>query len=103
MRTIASVFIGTVKTNVGQGMEKNSTFVWVISRTIGPLIGFFFKTPFYGAQTTLYCALEEGLEVESGHYYANCVKTKPNLAALDLEGQERLWRLSEAMVKLSVD
>ena len=92
--------LGSIKTNVGNNMEKNSTLIWICNRTIGPILGFFFKTPFYGAQTTLYCALEESLDRDTGNYYANCERTAPDRAALDEEGQERLWRLSNKMVGL---
>jgi len=98
--TTYSVHPGSVKTNVGKHMEKNSTFVWLMGRTIGPILGLFFKTPFYGAQTTLYTALEEKLEKESGHYYTDCKRSKPNPIALVVEDQERLWRLSSKMVEL---
>jgi len=98
--TTYSVHPGHVKTNVGQSMEKNSTFVWVMGRTIGPILGLFFKSPFYGAQTTLYTALEERLGKESGKYYADCARADPNPAALCVEDQERLWRLSTKMVEL---
>ena len=89
-----------MKTNVGKRMEKNSSLVWLMGKTIGPILGLFFKTPFYGAQTSLYVALEEKLETESGHYYSDCKRAKPNPAALIVEDQERLWRLSNKMVEL---
>ena len=95
------MFSGTIKTNVGYRMEKNSRLIWLMNRTIGPILGFFFKTPFYGAQTTLYCALEEKLDQESGCYYSDCDKASPDPAALNVKDQEKLWRLSNKMVGLS--
>ena len=62
-----------------------------------------------GTQTTLYCALDEKLANESGHYYANCTKfTNSSFAisyylankALDDETAEKLWDLSFELVKL---
>ena len=62
-----------------------------------------------GCQTTLYCALDEQLANESGHYYANCTKsTNSSFAissylsskALDDETAEKLWDLSCEFVKL---
>ena len=65
--------------------------------------------PELGCQTTLYCALDEQLANESGHYYANCTKfTNSSFAissylankALDDETAEKLWDFSCALVKL---
>ena len=62
-----------------------------------------------GCQTTLYCALDEKLANESGHYYANCTKfTNSSFAlssylsskALDDETAEKLWDFSCELVKL---
>ena len=62
-----------------------------------------------GCQTTIYCALDEKLANESGHYYANCTKcTNSSFAvssylaskALDDETAEKLWDLSFELVKL---
>ena len=60
------------------------------------------KTPFYGAQTTLYCALEPSLENESGNYYSDCKKKSPSRKALNEDDQKRLWDISEETVELKV-
>ena len=66
-------------------------------------------SPELGCQTTLYCALDEKLANESGHYYANCTKfTNSSFAitsylankAVDDETAEKLWDLSCEFVKL---
>ena len=33
------------------------------------------KSPKQGAQTTIYCAVDESISHESGHYYKDCKKT----------------------------
>ena len=62
-----------------------------------------------GCQTTIYCALDEKLANESGHYYANCTKsTNSSFAvstyltrnALDDELAKKLWDFSCELVKL---
>ena len=65
--------------------------------------------PELGCQTTLYCALDEELANESGHYYANCTKFVNSTFAItnhiaskafDDETAEKLWNLSCELVKL---
>jgi len=60
------------------------------------------KTPFYGAQTTLYCALEPTLENESGKYYSDCKKKNPTRKAQNEDDQKRLWDISEEVVGLKI-
>ena len=59
------------------------------------------KTPFYGAQTTLYCTLDDKIECENGKYYSDCAQ-KPTLTrhAEDMEAAKKLWELSENLVGL---
>ena len=65
------------------------------------LLSFFIKTPFHGAQTTLYCTLEDSIEKDSGKYYADCKETKTlTQHAEDMDAAKKLWNLSEKMVNL---
>ena len=66
------------------------------------LMKFFIKTPFHGAQTTLYCALEPQLENESGKYYSDCKEKTPSRNAQNKEDQKRFWDMSEEIVGLKV-
>lgn len=58
------------------------------------------KTPFYGAQTSIYCALDDAIECETGMYYSDCAKKNPASQALNKEDQKKLWEISESMVGL---
>ena len=69
-------------------------------RLANALYGYVAKTPFYGTQTTLYCALSEDLSDASGRYYSDCKEKSAKLSALNVEDQERLWALSKEMVGL---
>ena len=64
----------------------------------------YWKTPIEGAQTNIYCAVQEGLEKESGKYFSDCEVTVPLRApfreALSEETDKRLWVLSEELVGL---
>jgi len=51
-----------------------------------------------GAQTPLYCALEDEEKLVSGGYYSN-VKLKPeNKLARDEESNRKLWEISEKLI-----
>ena len=57
----------------------------------------FVKDIFHGAQTSLYCALDVGLddETNSGRYYANCREARPSGRAMVVKDCKKLWDLSE--------
>ena len=56
--------------------------------------------PIEGAETTLYCCLNDDIENESGEYYDQCKKAKPSKQALSEVDQRRLWEVSEKLVGL---
>lgn len=58
------------------------------------------KTPYHGAQTTLYCCLEDKIEGESGNYYSDCARKDASAQGQDAEAAKKLWELSEKMVGL---
>ena len=59
------------------------------------------KTPFHGAQTTLYCAINSKVEKDTGLYYSDCAEKLPDSYALNEEHQKRLWTFSEKAVSLN--
>ena len=72
--------------------------------TVGELLlkpfEYFMKTPFYGAQTTLYCALDPGIAKDTGLYYSDCAEADPSPVALNETYQNWLWKISEETVGL---
>ncbi|GAA6096729.1 dehydrogenase/reductase SDR family member 13a.3 [Tachysurus ichikawai] len=62
---------------------------------------FFFLTPDGGAQTTLHCALQEGLEPLSGRYFSSCALCNVSDMARDDGLAKKLWEVSERMCGLS--
>ena len=61
--------------------------------------GFFIKTPRHGAQTTLYCCLEDKLEAETGLYYADVGSSEASKFGLIEENRKALWDLSEKLTE----
>ena len=68
--------------------------------TIKVPIKFTWKTPYEGAQTTLYCVLEDKIEGQSGLYYADCDVKAPSRHAQDMDAAKKLWEISEELVGL---
>lgn len=65
-----------------------------------PLVWLFFREAAEGAQTSLYCATQEGLERFSGRYFADCHLQEPWPLARDDRLALALWEASERLVGL---
>ena len=63
----------------------------------------FGKTPVQGAQATIYCAVQEGLEKNSGGSFANCKLASSSRASRNEEDAKRLWELSEELINTRFD
>ncbi|XP_011358241.1 dehydrogenase/reductase SDR family member 13 isoform X2 [Pteropus alecto] len=65
-----------------------------------PLAWLVLRAPGGGAQTPLYCALQEGIEPLSGRYFANCHVEEVPPAARDDRAAHRLWEASKSLAGL---
>ncbi|KAM6239581.1 dehydrogenase/reductase SDR family member 13 [Spheniscus humboldti] len=65
-----------------------------------PLVWLFFRDAAEGAQTSLHCATQEGLERFSGRYFADCRLQEPWPPARDDRLARTLWEASEKLVGL---
>ncbi|XP_061868347.1 dehydrogenase/reductase SDR family member 13 [Colius striatus] len=65
-----------------------------------PLAWLFFLDAAEGAQTSLHCATQEGLERFSGRYFTDCRLQEPWPAARDDQLARELWDASERLVGL---
>lgn len=68
---------------------------------IEPVSRLFFLDPEEGAQTTLHCALQEGLEPLSGQYFTCCLPQELGAHARDDAVARKLWEVSERLSGLS--
>lgn len=94
--TCYAVHPGSVHTEIGRHLEEWLGFL----KHILDFILLFLKTPIQGAQTTVYCATESGIESQSGKYFADCAVKKAKKTASDDEMAEKLWQLSVKEVNL---
>ncbi|XP_030574295.1 dehydrogenase/reductase SDR family member 13-like [Archocentrus centrarchus] len=94
--TCYSLHPGPIKTEISRyaGMWWRLFFM--------PIIFLFFVDADSGAQTTLHCTLEQGIEHLSGHYFTKCAPLlNIDPKARDDVVAKKLWELSESFCGLS--
>ncbi|XP_072165395.1 retinol dehydrogenase 13-like [Diadema setosum] len=89
---------GVVKTNIGRhtGMHQSGFSMMVL----GPIFWLFVKTPKQGAQTSIYCAIEEELETVSGQYFQDCKQIECADVGKNDEMAAKLWDISAKVTGL---
>ncbi|XP_065209980.1 retinol dehydrogenase 11-like [Planococcus citri] len=95
---VYSLHPGIVRTELGRHL--NSIYFPGFRSVVRLAFCLFDKTPEEGAQTTIYCSIEESLEDETGCYYSDCKKETPSTAATNAEESKKLWDLSLKMTGL---
>ncbi|KAF7642978.1 hypothetical protein LDENG_00246830 [Lucifuga dentata] len=85
---------GAINSELGRN---NSTLFQTLFK---PISSFFFKNTEQGCQTTLHCALQEGIEPLSGRYFSNCTVRELYAKAKDDTTAKKLWELSERLCSL---
>ncbi|XP_004397644.1 PREDICTED: retinol dehydrogenase 11 isoform X2 [Odobenus rosmarus divergens] len=93
--TTYSVHPGTVNSE----LVRHSSFM----KWMWWLFSFFIKTPQQGAQTSLYCALTEGLEILSGHHFSDCRVAWVSAQARNETIARRLWDVSCDLLGIPMD
>lgn len=96
--TVYSLHPGVIRTELGRHLF-NSFPMWkiMLAKVFMRLV----KNAREGAQTTIYCAVDESLANSSGLYYSDCAPKKPAPQALNDAAAKKLWDLSASMVGLS--
>ena len=97
--TMYAVHPGAVATSgVSQHLkEAYGSCVVFMATLFKPLL----KTPTAGAQTSIYCSVDETLGDKNGLYYAECRETRPAPQAESLEDGKKLWDISETLTGLN--
>uniref|UniRef100_A0A2K5QRF9 Retinol dehydrogenase 11 n=1 Tax=Cebus imitator TaxID=2715852 RepID=A0A2K5QRF9_CEBIM len=93
--TTYSVHPGTVQTELIRHSSFMNWMWWLFS--------FFIKTPQQGAQTSLYCALTEGLEILNGSHFSDCHVAWVSAQARNETVARRLWDVSCDLLGLPMD
>ncbi|XP_071778251.1 dehydrogenase/reductase SDR family member 13-like [Centroberyx gerrardi] len=66
-----------------------------------PVAKLLFLDPEAGSQTTLHCALQEGMEPFSGRYFSSCALHEVGAKGRDDALAKKLWEVSERLTGLS--
>ncbi|XP_077291049.1 retinol dehydrogenase 12-like isoform X2 [Arctopsyche grandis] len=91
---VYSLHPGVISTELGRHFATSHPIIQLILKPFR----WFMKTPEMGAQTTIYCAVDEKCAEENGLYYKDCVAVEAAKEALNLETAEKFWNLSEKLV-----
>ncbi|EOA99254.1 Retinol dehydrogenase 12, partial [Anas platyrhynchos] len=67
------------------------------------IFSFFLKTPWEGAQTSVYCAVAEELESVSGQYFSDCQPAYVSSWGRDDETAKKLWNVSCELLGIQWD
>jgi len=84
---------GVVNTNIWDGVKG-------IARLFVGVLKLFMITPEKGAETIIYLATQPKLEKNSGKYFIKCKVAKNSLIADNAEARNKLWAISEKLVKI---
>ncbi|CAK8684476.1 unnamed protein product [Clavelina lepadiformis] len=86
--TTYAVHPGMIESELGDGLSPVlKTFFSIVVRP-------FVRNAFYGAQTTLYCVLDDDVVKYSGEYFTNCQHTELQPHAVNTTAREELWNFS---------
>lgn len=96
--TTYSLHPGVIRTELGRHLFPTLSFLLKI--IVIPFM-MLIKSPWEGAQTTIYCAVEESIANDSGLYYSDCAAKTPAPQAQDDAAAKKLWDLSASMVGLA--
>ncbi|KAL2080333.1 hypothetical protein ACEWY4_024126 [Coilia grayii] len=86
---------GVIRTELGRHVQTRFPLLSTVLQAPALLL---MKTPKQGAQTSIYCAVTEGLEVHSGCYFSDCRLKEPAPEGKDDVAAMKLWDLSAKLV-----
>jgi len=94
--TAYSLHPGVILTEINR---KSSPALKFIANEV--ILKWFFKTSLEGAQTTIYCSVEKGIETFSGDHFQDCHRISRYQSAENPDLPKKLWEASEKLVKLN--
>ena len=101
--TSYSLHPGVVETEVQRHLFERYPIIQYIVKALRPFLMIFAKNAKEGAQTTICCAVEEGLEKFSGEYFSDCAVAASSKDAQDESFGKKLWDFSMRATKVETD
>lgn len=99
--TVVALHPGAVITELTRYTGQSIFFlIPILWNVLYPFIRIILKTAEEGAQTTIYCAVDECISQYNGCYMSDCRPKKPSEEARSHENAKKLWDISCQMVKL---
>lgn len=98
--TAYSLHPGVVKSELARHVVDWIPLSFIFLPIFQFVVNFVSKTTEHGAQTSIYCAVDESLANVSGLYYRDCAQEPLEKFAQDEEAAKRLWELSVKAVGL---
>ena len=92
--TAYSLHPGFVRSEISRHMDEQ---MGMLSTVLWPFLTLISKDCTDGAQTTIYCAVDEEVKDHNGLYYADCKVKKMNPIAEDKDLAKKLWEISEKL------
>jgi retinol dehydrogenase-12 len=91
---------GVVLTEISRDIEQKHKMIYtILFYFLYPLLWLFLKKPVNGAQTTIFCAVDESISTKSGRYFCDCKEKTLLPHGLDNASATKLWTLSETLIK----
>ncbi|XP_059049284.1 retinol dehydrogenase 11-like [Achroia grisella] len=86
--TTYSLHPGVIKTDISRHFDKTVArgATWAFNNA-----GMFLKSPKCGAQTSIYCAVDEACNEDSGLYYSDCAVKRPSKQCQDDDFAIQFW------------
>nr|XP_002132183.1 retinol dehydrogenase 12-like isoform X1 [Ciona intestinalis] len=94
--TVNSLHPGVIRSGLWQHLhdEELSIWRWVLHKTMNPFMKMFWKSPEYGAQTTIYCSVAPELLNVTGKYFSDCAIAYESGEAKSKRNAVKLWNIS---------
>ncbi|XP_048005778.1 retinol dehydrogenase 11-like isoform X2 [Leguminivora glycinivorella] len=96
-----SLHPGVISTEIGRHFSDTyfPGTTWIFDN----ILSWFSKSPRCGAQTSIYCALDEKCADQSGLYYSDCAVKASSKYSQNYANAEELWNVTLTSLKISQD
>eukprot|EP00794_Sanderia_malayensis_P007971 gene7971-8830_t len=93
--SVFSLHPGSVATDLQRHSLRSNAFKEIC---MYPFLKLTFKNPQQGAQTSIHCAVQEGIEHLSGEYFADCTVATKSALAKDEKLAKQIWDMSVELI-----